>query len=119
MALVAVPDAIASAILAGVNPTFGFNALIVGTPIGSLFTSSQFMNIGSTAAMMLAVAGVLSGFSGENIVTAMVTLTVLIGLFQLLLGVFKLGRVRTLHLQRSHDRLFHRGSHRLDLRSAW
>ncbi len=91
MALVAVPDAIASAILAGVNPTYGFNALIVGTPIGSLFTSSQFMNIGSTAAMMLAVGGVLSGFSSDNIVTAMVTLTVMIGLFQLLLGVFKLG----------------------------
>ena len=91
MALVAVPDAIASAILAGVNPTFGFNALIVGTPIGSLFTSSQFMNIGSTAAMMLAVGGVLSGFSDENIVTAMVTLTVMIGLFQLLLGLLKLG----------------------------
>ena len=41
MSLVAVPNAIASAILAGVNPTYGFNALIVGTPIGSLFTSSQ------------------------------------------------------------------------------
>ena len=91
MALVAVPDAIASAILAGVNPTYGFNALIVGTPIGSLFTSSQFMNIGSTAAMMLAVGGVLAAYSDENIVTAMVTLTVLIGLFQLLLGIFKLG----------------------------
>ena len=91
MALVAVPDAIASAILAGVNPTYGFNALIVGTPIGSLFTSSQFMNIGSTAAMMLAVGGVLANFSAENILSALVTLTVLIGLFQLLLGVFKLG----------------------------
>ena len=91
MALVAVPDAIASAILAGVNPTYGFNALIVGTPIGSLFTSSQYMNIGSTAAMMLAVGGVLAGVSDENIVTAMVTLTVLIGLFQLLLGLFKMG----------------------------
>ena len=91
MALVAVPDAIASAILAGVNPTYGFNALIVGTPIGSLFTSSQFMNIGSTAAMMLAVGGVLAGFSEENILTAMVTLTILIGLFQLLLGIFKMG----------------------------
>ncbi len=91
MALVAVPDAIASAILAGVNPTYGFNALIVGTPLGSLFTSSQFMNIGSTAAMMLAVGGVLADFSDENILPALVTLTVLIGLFQLLLGVFKLG----------------------------
>ena len=91
MALVAVPDAIASAILAGVNPTYGFNALIVGTPIGSLFTSSQFMNIGSTAAMMLAVGGVLVDYSEENVLAALVTLTVLIGLFQLLLGIFKLG----------------------------
>ena len=91
MALVAVPDAIASAILAGVNPTYGFNALIVGTPIGSLFTSSQFMNIGSTAAMMLAVGGVLVDYGEENVLAALVTLTVLIGLFQLLLGIFKLG----------------------------
>ncbi|HEY54414.1 MAG TPA: SulP family inorganic anion transporter [Caldilineae bacterium] len=91
MALVAVPDAIASAILAGVNPMYGFNALIMGTPIGSLFTSSQFMNIGSTAAMMLAVGSVMAGFSGDNILTALITLTVLIGIFQLLLGVFKLG----------------------------
>jgi SulP family sulfate permease len=65
--------------------------LIVGTPIGSLFTSSQFMNIGSTAAMMLAVGGVMANFSAENTLSALVTLTVLIGLFQLLLGVFKLG----------------------------
>lgn len=91
MALVAVPDAIASAILAGVNPIYGFNALIMGTPIGSLFTSSQFMNIGSTAAMMLAIGGVLANFSDDNILTAMITLTVLIGIFQLLLGIFKLG----------------------------
>ncbi|MBE2225230.1 MAG: SulP family inorganic anion transporter [Anaerolineae bacterium] len=91
MALVAIPDAIASAVLAGVNPMYGFNALIVGTPIGSLFTSSQFMNIGSTAAMMLAVGGIMAQFSDDNILTALVTLTVLIGLFQLLLGIFKLG----------------------------
>lgn len=91
MALVAIPDAIASAILAGVNPTYGFNALIVGTPIGSLFTSSQFMNIGSTAAMMLAVGGTLAVYGEDEILTALVTLTVLIGLFQLLLGVLKLG----------------------------
>jgi len=91
MALVAVPDAIASALIAGVNPTYGFNALIMGTPIGSLFTSSQYMNIGSTAAMMLAVGGALSGVSDDNILTAMITLTVMIGVFQLLLGIFKLG----------------------------
>ncbi|MEA3440903.1 MAG: SulP family inorganic anion transporter [Chloroflexota bacterium] len=91
MAIVAIPDAIASAILAGVNPTYGFNALMVGTPVGSLFTSSQFMNIGLTAAMMMAVADAFVGMDSSTIVTALVTLTVLIGVFQLILGLFKLG----------------------------
>ena len=58
MAMVAVPDAIASAILAGVSPTFAFNALMTGVPVGSLLTGTQFMNIGLTSAMMLAVGGV-------------------------------------------------------------
>jgi SulP family sulfate permease len=40
---------------------------------------------------MLAIGGVLADFNEEIILLAMVTLTVLIGLFQLLLGVFKLG----------------------------
>ena len=91
MAIVAIPDAIASALLAGVNPTYGFNALIVGTPVGSLFTSSQFMNIGLTAAMMMAVADALVGIDSSSIVTALVTLAILIGVFQLILGLFKLG----------------------------
>jgi SulP family sulfate permease len=91
MAVVAIPDAIASAILAGVNPTHGFNALMVGTPIGSLFTSSQFMNIGLTAAMMMAVADGLAGIESNSITTALVTLAVLIGAIQILLGWFKLG----------------------------
>jgi sulfate permease, SulP family len=91
MAIVAIPDAIASAILAGVNPTHGFNALMVGTPIGSLFTSSQFMNIGLTAAMMMAVADGLAGIESNSITTALVTLAVLIGAIQILLGWFKLG----------------------------
>jgi len=91
MAIVAIPDAIASALLAGVNPTHGFNALMVGTPVGSLFTSSQFMNIGLTAAMMMAVADGLAGVDSGSMVTALVTLTVLVGVFQLILGLLKLG----------------------------
>ncbi len=59
-ALIAIPDAVASAFLAGVNPTYGFNSYMVGTPIGSLFAGSQFMNIGLTSAMMLAVADALA-----------------------------------------------------------
>jgi len=91
MAIVSIPDAIASAFLAGVNPIHGFNALIVGTPVGSLFASSHFMNISLTAAMMMATADGLARVASGSVVTALATLTVLVGLIQLILGLLKLG----------------------------
>jgi len=90
-AIVAIPDAIASALLAGFNPIHGFHALMTGTPVGSLFTSSSYMNIGLTAAMMMAVADGLTGIDSGSMTTALVTLTLLIGLFMLALGLLKLG----------------------------
>jgi SulP family sulfate permease len=90
--LIAIPDAIASAILAGVSPTFAFNALMTGVPVGSLLTGTQFMNIGLTSAMMLAVADALADFGEVDMLPALFTLTLLIGAVQLLLGFFKLGR---------------------------
>ena len=42
-ALVTIPDGLASAILAGVNPVHGLYGLMVGTPIAALALSSQFM----------------------------------------------------------------------------
>jgi len=91
-ALVAVPDAIASATLAGVNPTYAFNSLMTGTPIGALLTSSHFMSIGLTSAMMLGVADALAGYSDSEFLGAIFTLAVLIGLFMLAAGLLKLGR---------------------------
>ena len=91
-ALIAIPDAIASATLAGVNPIYVFNALMTGAPVGSLFTGSQFMNIASTSAMMLAVADALVGFDESEFLSALFTLTLMVGLFQLALGLLKLGK---------------------------
>ena len=90
--LIAIPDAIASAFLAGTNPTYAFNALMTGSPIGALFTGSQFMNIGLTSAMMLAVADAMAGIDDSQFLTTLFTLTFLIGLFQVVLGLFKLGK---------------------------
>lgn len=99
-ALIAIPDAIASAFLAGTNPTYAFNALMTGTPIGSLFTGSQFMNIGLTSAMMLAVADAMTGIGKSQFLSALFTLTFLIGLFQVVLGLLKLGRfTRFIHTE--------------------
>ncbi len=79
MANVAIPDAIAFALLTGVYPIHGFNTLMVGMPVGSLFTSSQFMNLSLIAAMMMAVTDGMMGISSGSIVTALVTVTIMVG----------------------------------------
>ena len=91
MSMVAVPDSIASASLAGVNPAFAFNSMMVGMPIAELFTSSHFMNCSLTSAMMLAAGDTLAGMTGGDQAGTLITLTVPAGAFQLLLGVLKLG----------------------------
>jgi SulP family sulfate permease len=90
-ATAAIPDAIASAILAGVNPIHGLYALMVATPVAAVATSSVFMNVSITSAMAFSVGDALGDLSGGERVQALVVLTVLVGVFQLLLGVLKLG----------------------------
>ncbi len=91
LAMVAIPDSIASAILAGVDPVFAFNSMMVGMPIAGIFTGSQFMNCALTSAMMLVVAGAVAGVPEADHMSLLVTLTIFVGVFQLLLGIFKLG----------------------------
>lgn len=91
-ALVTIPDGLASAILAGVNPVHGLYGLMVGTPIAALTLSSQFMYVANTGAIAVAVGDALAGYQqGSQLITALVTLTVMVGLFQLILGLLKLG----------------------------
>ncbi len=90
-ALVNIPQAMAHALMAAVNPIYGLYTLIVATPAGALFSSATFMNISSTSALSVAAGGVIVAFASDDRTTALVTLVFLIGIFQILLGVFKLG----------------------------
>ena len=92
-AFVTIPDAMASAILAGVNPMQGLYALMIGTPIAAFTLSSEFMYVANTGALAVAVGDSVSQFSGEEQLKALAVLTLLVGLFQLALGVFKLGGI--------------------------
>ncbi|AKB27139.1 hypothetical protein MSSIT_0420 [Methanosarcina siciliae T4/M] len=71
--MVAIPDAIASAILAGVNPTFAFNSMMVGMPVAGLFTGSQYMNCALTSAMMLVMAGAVASAREVDPISLIVT----------------------------------------------
>lgn len=87
--LTLIPDALANALLMGVNPVYGLHALMVGTPLGALVSGSEFMTINATGAIAVVTAGVLAEFSPAQQVPALLMLTVLVGLFQVLLGLFR------------------------------
>jgi SulP family sulfate permease len=71
-ALIAIPDAIASAFLAGVNPTYAFNALMTGlVTIGLilLFNRTRLKNFSVALGMILAsIAVVLLGLTSVELV---------------------------------------------------
>ncbi len=90
-AVVNVPQAMAHALLAFVNPMLGIYTLMVAVPIGALFTSSVYMNVSTTAAISVAVGAVLTDFPDGQKGEAMVVLVLLVGVIQLLTGLFRLG----------------------------
>lgn len=91
--IVNVPSAIADAVLAGVNPIYALRALIVGIPVAGLSTSSEFMSVSTTAATALIIGASLSGVASNVRIEALFVLTFLVGAFQLLAGLLKLGRL--------------------------
>jgi SulP family sulfate permease len=86
-----IPDAMANAVLIGVSPVFGLYALVVGTPVAALATSSQFMTVATTGGMALVVADGLAGVTQSQQIEALVVLTVLVGVIQIGLGVVRAG----------------------------
>lgn len=60
-AVVSVPDGLASATLAGVNPVYGLYTSIAAPIAGSALVSGQLMQISTTSASALAVGQACSG----------------------------------------------------------
>jgi SulP family sulfate permease len=90
-ALVNIPQSMAHALLAMVNPVTGLYTLMLATPVGALFTGATFMNISTTSALAVAAGDTLIGYPSEDRVTVLVTLVVLIGVFQIIMGLLRLG----------------------------
>jgi SulP family sulfate permease len=93
MSIITVPGSIANGVLAGVNPIYGLYSTIVGTTTAALFTSSVIMNVDTTGATALAAAGILAGKGPELHLEYLVVLVILVGLFQLVFGLLKLGEL--------------------------
>lgn len=88
-----IPDAMASAILAGANPVQGLYAIMVGTPLAAIFGSSAFMNVSATSALAITAGAALASYTGDAHAVAIATLAVLTGLLMVAAGLLKLGRL--------------------------
>src|SRR5215471_520839 len=95
VATVAVPQAMAYALIAGIRPQYGLYTAIVMTALGSLFGSSAHLINGPTNAISLVVFGAVDGFTqgpnDPNRILAVGLLAVLVGLIQILIALLKLG----------------------------
>jgi SulP family sulfate permease len=90
-ALVNIPQAMAHALLAAVNPVFGLYTLMLAVPVGALFTSSVFMNVSTTSALSVAAGDTMKGYPAASQPTILVTMVLMMGVFQISLGLLHLG----------------------------
>lgn len=93
VAVVAIPQSMAYAIIAGVNPVYGLYTAIVSAIIGSAFGCSNHLITGPTNAIALLVASSMRSYMGlENAYELLFLMTFLVGVLQILFGVIKLGK---------------------------
>lgn len=85
-ALVNIPQGMAYALIALVNPAYGLYTLMIATPAAALFTGSVFMNVSSTSAVSVAVGDGLAAIPAAQRTEALVMLVLLVGIFQILAG---------------------------------
>jgi len=94
VAAVSLPQGITYALVAGVDAKFGVYSAIVVTFVASVFGSSSHLINGPTSAISLLVFSSLAFLDPENrtvLFESLFLLGVLVGTFQILIAVFKLG----------------------------
>ncbi len=90
VALVTIPDALASGVLAGVDPIYGLYGVMAGTLIAAILVGSEFLSVTNTSAMAIAIGSTLAGYTGESLIQALVTVALVTGIVQVAAGVLRL-----------------------------
>lgn len=93
-AIIVLPQAVAFAIIAGLPPEYGLYAAMVPTILAALFGSSWHLVSGPTTAISIVVFASVSPLAEPgtaNFIGLVLTLTLLAGLFQLLMGLARMG----------------------------
>ena len=93
-AILVLPQGVAYALIAGLPPEFGLYTTIVSATLAAFFGSSMHMISGPTAALSIVAATVVTNAIGHDsidYVSMMLTLTFMVGVIQLMLGLLNFG----------------------------
>lgn len=94
VAMVVIPQSMAYAAIAGINPIYGLFTAIIPTIIAALFSSFPLLITGPTNPTALVTASVLIGYANrENYFEFVVALAIIAGLFNIIFGLLKLGTI--------------------------
>jgi SulP family sulfate permease len=94
VAMVVIPQAMAYAAIAGVNPIYGLFTAVIPTIIAALFGSFPFLITGPTNPTALVTASVLINQAGRtDYLEFVLGLAIIAGLFNMLFGLLKLGGI--------------------------
>lgn len=95
-AVIVLPQGVAFAIIAGLPPEYGLYSAMVPAIIASLFGSSHHLISGPTTAISIVIFSTISPLampSSPEYISMVLTLTFIAGLFQLVLGLARLGAI--------------------------
>lgn len=96
VAVSAIPQSIAFAILAKIPPIYGLYSAIIGTIVVSLFSSSSHIIGGPTTATCILIAGSLAAYINlpvESYLLVVFQFTFMVGITQVLFGLLNLGKI--------------------------
>jgi SulP family sulfate permease len=97
VAVFAVPQALAYAMLAGVPPVYGLYTAVVMSVVGALWGSSPFLNTGPTNSAALLTAAAMAAYAGRADLAALVAaLTLLVGILRLAMALLRTGKLVSL-----------------------
>ncbi|MFO7815005.1 MAG: SulP family inorganic anion transporter [Halanaerobiales bacterium] len=93
IAALAIPQNMAYALIVGLNPIYGLSTSIISKIISTFTGKSNYIIVGPTNLMAMAIASNLSLVSDESYFETVILLTLLVGVFQIIAGFLKVGKL--------------------------